>query len=294
MRTVGWLSAWAVVVRMGEETVTHQGSYDTWHETSGETMDTAGDSLGRWVVDTLGDLGVAVHLYIDAEPASAHALRRRLKNRPIFDSVSAPSLEKDRVLSRALMNKEAMAHPQEVEVWTDASLGLNRRVVGVGWVICTHGGQTMISARSMSFNGKDKKHFNSNIAELHAIYHALTAVTELLDDPWCEHWKVELRTDSRTAIDYMDRAGRGAKMGTDKSLGTIAVASQKRAEQLHASMIWVRGHNGNVHNDLADRLAVYARRSVEFDVPLAVRASTLERFRTDARQLTRTAGKATP
>lgn len=291
MRTVGWLSAWSLIVRMGEETVTHSGSYDVWHDSAGETMDAAGDSLGRWIAETLGDLGVAVTIYIDAAPASTHALRRRLKNRPIFTHVSAPSLMEDRVQTREMMNAEAMTHPQHVEVWTDASLGFTRHVVGVGWVVCSNSGRSVISARSMAFN-VDKERFNSNVAELHAIFHALTAVTALLDDPWCKDWSVLLRTDSRTAIDYVGRAARNADMGTDKRLEVIAQACQRRVEQLGATLAWVRGHDGNVHNDLADRLAVFARRSVEFNVPHAVRSSTLERLRKDARQLTRTTGKA--
>lgn len=150
-----------------------------------------------------------------------------------------------------------------VDVYTDGSC--NKRVGGWG-VFIKYGDLT----RSFSGSSKDT---TNNLMELKAVVMALKALR--LDKPGFE-FRVHL--DSRyVMLTILNRAKYEAKEFKKVAnadairwfysfLDTIGIGSSETTELASGStvsFIKVDGHSGNVGNDIADRLAVTARKSAE-------------------------------
>lgn len=97
----------------------------------------------------------------------------------------------------------------------------------------------------------------NNVAELTAAIQGLDAAKTYIDTNGIEDPKVTLISDSQLVLNYA--------MGTWKCkaihLGPLRIQLQNLYKSLDASTKWVKGHNGDEHNEITDKLAKEARES---------------------------------
>ena len=154
---------------------------------------------------------------------------------------------------------ELAQSPRRVVLHTDASRRSGaRREVGLGWVVEYEGA----AEREPGVHGIFQANFRGGIdaAELAAMATALRKVAaskgvfrRLLP-------ALEIVSDSRNAVSLARRLLRNPREAAEHPYGVDfrdAVAAFPLAE---VSLRWVRGHNGNVRNEYADRAAVLVRR----------------------------------
>ena len=136
--------------------------------------------------------------------------------------------------------------PPTITVATDGSLGRAPTIgYAAGWAWVTEHGLAdagTIRARKVVKDG------GSRIAELAAIAAACTA-PELAGHP------LHILTDSQDAAHIVNDIING-ETPTIRYSKTI----QQRAQTTGITIEWVKGHNGHLLNELADRLALMARR----------------------------------
>jgi ribonuclease HI len=164
-----------------------------------------------------------------------------------------------------------------VDVVSDASKGRRGQTAGLGWVVTAAGGNAFRTG--------------SGTAECASVLHAeLVAMRKgirlaLSLNPALARGigRLRLFSDSRTGLDLLRQA-----MGGSLPDG---VAGQVRAELLRlcalvaatsVGLYWVKGHAGDPLNELADRLAVLARRSREAGLDPAQKATLRLRLDQDA------------
>lgn len=122
---------------------------------------------------------------------------------------------------------------------TDGSCKPNPGKAGCGYIIVKDG--TTIKEGSV-YLGEG----TNNIAELKAVEIALEALTELD----LQNEEIELQTDSNYAVGLFTKNWK-AKANTE--LVMKIRKDLKKFPQL--TLTWVKGHNGNRYNEIADRLA---------------------------------------
>lgn len=157
-----------------------------------------------------------------------------------------------------LLAADAARHEADIEalpplvVATDASKAKNRRGTGLGCVSATgvHHMRMACDARSILER------------ELLAIHMAVCRFS----DP-----KLHILTDSRLALACLDGTYEGRP-----HIVEIVERIRNRTKGRAVEFSWVRGHNGHALNEVADRLAVTARRCHEANVSPEV-ASTIAR-----------------
>lgn len=93
------------------------------------------------------------------------------------------------------------------------------------------------------------------------------AVDLALQTWWCQAPTIHILTDSQVVwrrLNGSDLVGRTSRSNEEKLC--IRRVDAVRARGVDLRVHWVRGHNGHVLNDCADRLAMAARRSVQFQL----------------------------
>ncbi|WP_051919251.1 RNase H family protein [Prescottella defluvii] len=90
--------------------------------------------------------------------------------------------------------------------------------------------------------------------------------------------RLHILTDSRAALQYLGVLPSARSLPRDGE--AIAVVDRIRHSLTGRSVrfSWVRGHNGHLLNETADRLAVAARRAHEAQIPTAIRRAVAERI----------------
>lgn len=112
------------------------------------------------------------------------------------------------------------------------------------------------------------------LAEMYAIYFALSRFRQ-------HRGKLVIRTDSRKAIALartaMDGHCHHAKPAV-QHVQTLLRTLQPRLEAKAIEFQWVKGHSGDLLNEVADTVAVLSRRHMQAGIPLSESRSRLEVF----------------
>jgi ribonuclease HI len=139
-----------------------------------------------------------------------------------------------------------------IEIYTDGA-GNNSKI-GWAWIL-TENGEAKISSQGFAKQG------TNNIAELSAVISAVYYVKKKL-----KKRKVTLISDSQYIVNAInDNWLEGWKRNEwRRSTGKLANANlwkilDKALEGTNIEFKWVRGHNGNTWNEVADKLAVEAK-----------------------------------
>lgn len=158
-----------------------------------------------------------------------------------------------------------------VEVSTDASAG-RRGWTGTGWVIdFKQGSLPRLSHRS---------HRGGTIleAELRAILLGLQDATRLIPNGLADDCEIVIRSDSKRALQMITTPG-WCPPGASKAALDVVPHIHSAARGLRVDFAWVKGHNGDPGNEIADRLAVMSRRHAEMDLPAEVCRQNLDALR---------------
>lgn len=148
---------------------------------------------------------------------------------------------------------------QHMVISTDASKRYGSKIVGHGWVAEFGSGLEPVAGTASSFGG------DVLTAELRSIRFALRYAIEKQDALPVNQTSILIRSDSLHAVKLL--TGRAQLLPSPSTEAKIEL--QKIRTQLQccrAKFMWVRSHNGDRMNELADRLAVLARRNHECDV----------------------------
>lgn len=162
----------------------------------------------------------------------------------------------------------------------DSSRGRGKSVNGCGYVLAYSNGADPILGAYTSVS----THGGIRAGELAAIRRGLQST--LGHHPVLREGVGDLKvlTDSKAALDVLERVATGHLQPFDD---TDSVAECKRilgsARGVNISYEWVRGHNGHPLNELADRLAVLARRNREMGVDDVTNARMIASIRQDAK-----------
>ncbi|QOT19432.1 RNase H family protein [Paenarthrobacter sp. YJN-5] len=162
----------------------------------------------------------------------------------------------------------------------DSSRGRGKSVNGCGYVLAYSNGADPILGACTSVS----THGGIRAGELAAIRRGLQST--LGHHPVLREGVGDLKvlTDSKAALDVLERVATGHLQPFDD---TESVAECKRilgsARGVNISYEWVRGHNGHPLNELADRLAVLARRNREMGVDDVTNARMIASIRQDAK-----------
>jgi ribonuclease HI len=164
----------------------------------------------------------------------------------------------------------------------DSSRGRGKSVNGCGYVLAYSNGADPILGAYTSVS----THGGIRAGELAAIRRGLQST--LGHHPVLREGVGDLLvlTDSKAALEVLERVSIGDLQPFDD---TDSVAECKRilgsARGVNISYEWVRGHNGHPLNELADRLAVLARRNREMGVDELTNARMIASIRQDAKDV---------
>ncbi|ACL42073.1 ribonuclease H (plasmid) [Pseudarthrobacter chlorophenolicus A6] len=162
----------------------------------------------------------------------------------------------------------------------DSSRGRGRTVNGCGYVLAYANGADPILGAYTAVSA----HGGIRAGELAAIRRGLQST--LGHHPVLREGIGDLKilTDSKAALEVLDRVSTGSLQPFDD---TDSIAECKRilgsARGVNISYEWVRGHNGHPLNELADRLAVLARRNREMGVDEVTNARMIASIREEAK-----------
>lgn len=132
--------------------------------------------------------------------------------------------------------------PGVINVWTDGSCQPNPGPGGWGYVIKYYDG-------SATMDNGHKRDTTNNRMELTAILHALQAL-----EPEDE---VIIHTDSQLVIGWLVKGWKRRQPEIQDLCARIHALSSQHA--MDVTYEWVRGHNGDKYNEMADKMAKAAR-----------------------------------
>lgn len=164
----------------------------------------------------------------------------------------------------------------------DSSRGRGKSVNGCGYVLAYANGADPILGAYTAVSA----HGGIRAGELAAIRRGLQST--LGHHPVLREGVGDLKilTDSKAALEVLDRVSTGSLQPFDD---TDSIAECKRilgsARGVNISYEWVRGHNGHPLNELADRLAVLARRNREMGVDEVTNARMIASIREEAKAI---------
>lgn len=164
----------------------------------------------------------------------------------------------------------------------DASRGKGRNINGCGWVLAYGNGADPVVGTYTTISD----HGGIRAGELAAIRRGLQATLNLHPVLRDGTGTLTVLTDSRAALDLLERARADEALSGED---TDSVHECRRilgsARGIDIRFEWVRGHDGHPLNEIADRLAVLARRNREMDVDDITSHRMVAGVREDAKEL---------
>ena len=198
---------------------------------------------------------------------------------PVTDLAAPPAAL---AAARAAVAKVEQGMVSGLVLACDSSRGRGKTVNGCGYVLAyASGAEPIVGAyTTVSAYG------GIRAGELAAIRRGLQST--LSNHPVLKEGVGDLTvlTDSKAALEVLERVTTGSLEPFDD---TDSVIECKRilgsARGVNISYEWVRGHNGHPLNEMADRLAVLARRNREMGVDELTHARMIAAVRQDAKDV---------
>lgn len=283
---------WCLIIRnQGIESI-HGGSVDRSGNTDAQLTSAAMLIALESAVDIAGDGHVS--LYISDQTVRAAIAALSLDNISLQSSIQAGDLDKAMARTAKMagtsiaavtpINSRALTWAQRdelrarnarsnepVTVSSDASMGRRTKDAGMGFVIDWPEQDPVCGASTI-------KSPNILTAELLAIEMGVKEVLKTVHS----RRLVRFNSDSMIAIDGITAAQNGhspARMNSSQ----IAIVDRiiNLSKHYNFTFTWVRGHNGDALNEIADRLAVNARRCKEMALTPEVRHNIFEQIKED-------------
>lgn len=270
------LCRWAVVHADG------QGIESLSGPSAGQSINPSNSELAAQISAAVAQLDPSATEVHAASPAVEDLITRKtaLDINPL-----APAPEALRTAERLVAGIERQCI-QGLVLACDASARRNSGQMGVGWVLSYPNGANPLLGSGTVDVGSG----GILVGELSAIRKGLQRTVSahpLLREGF---GSLKIISDSRNALDVIQRVREGAPAVRD-SKQAIAEAGRICGLSRGASISfeWVRGHSGDPLNEMADRLAVMARRNLECDTPDEAVHHMMLRARDDAREQLRAA-----
>lgn len=195
-------------------------------------------------------------------------------------SHSAPPAQSRQATSEAIRSTEQRLI-STITLSTDASKG-STNAVGCGWVIDYASGL-------QPYFGRHSRIMRGGIlaGELLAIKLGLRDIAKRHEEFDEGSLEVVVRSDSTQAIGLISSWASGMRPAAHVPGTTVElvreIAGMVKGRQV--SFEWVRGHSGDPANESADRLAIAARRNLEFGASGEVAESIMSNIRAECREL---------
>lgn len=163
-------------------------------------------------------------------------------------------------------------------IYIDASVATKRKLIGVGYVtkdIITDpktGDESWELGFGSTRTRNTKVRGGSTLAELRAMHHVL-ATSKVLDSHIRSNRRgFTLVSDSKWGVQLLNSMRHGTKITAEFSVMRVWREAASEIIELvndieDVQFKWVKGHGSDMLNDAADRLALAARRNIEFDIP---------------------------
>lgn len=181
-------------------------------------------------------------------------------------------------ITESLLDTDPVASPERVLLATDASWSDRSQNVGLGWVSLP---TSMTAATRCRMRLGHTKAAYAN-AEIEAILRGLQDVATAFPSLTRGIGAVDVLTDSETAIAVMRRLMRGQDAPQLRS--SLKLSLRQVIEGMRVRFTKVKAHTGHPLNEVADSLAVSARRCADASAGIVAEHSILHGINADAIQ----------
>lgn len=224
-----------------------------------EAANPSNRELAAQISTAVASLGIEVGQVFASDWPTATLLRAKT-DLPVTDLSAPPaSLAKARDGIAAIERRAVTG----LVLACDASRGKGRNVNGCGWVLAYANGADPVVGTYTTVS----EHGGIRAGELSAIRRGLQSTLNLHPALKDGTGSLTVLSDSKAALELLERVSADEPLtGEDPD----SVHEVKRilgsARGVDIRFEWVRGHDGHPLNEIADRLAVLARRNREMDV----------------------------
>ncbi|WP_411734731.1 ribonuclease HI [Paeniglutamicibacter sp.] len=153
----------------------------------------------------------------------------------------------------ALLQERIEDFYSELTITTDASRSWHSPLMGHGWIL-DYGRGSVPMINAFAATGKEILQ-----GELNSIYYALLDASRYRDELFAGTVSFLIRSDSLMAIDLLNNPKSHARIRSTEAR-SIVHKIHELLSRSEVSYDWVKAHSGDPMNELADRLALVARR----------------------------------
>ncbi|MFL4472827.1 ribonuclease HI [Paeniglutamicibacter sp. MACA_103] len=153
----------------------------------------------------------------------------------------------------ALLQERIEDFHSELTITTDASRSWHSPLMGHGWILDYGRGSAPV-INAFAATGKEILQ-----GELNSIYYALLDATRYREELFAGKVSFRIRSDSLMAIDLLNNPTSHARVRSTEARSIVHKIHELLARS-EVSYDWVKAHAGDPMNELADRLALVARR----------------------------------
>lgn len=245
---------------------------------TGEPVNPSNTELAAQISAAVASTGITAAQVFAVEWPTAELLRAKTAL-PVVDLTPPPSA------LAAVRNAIGRVERRLVKGLTlacDSSRGKGKSVNGCGWVLAYANGADAVVGTYTAVSERG----GIRAGELAAIRRGLQSTLNLHPVLRDGTGDLTVLTDSRAALDLLERVRTEADVtGEDADSITECRRILGSARGINIAFQWVRGHDGHPLNEIADRLAVLARRNREMDVDDFTHARMVAGVREDARRV---------
>jgi ribonuclease HI len=245
---------------------------------AGEPVNPSNTELAAQISAAVASTGITAAQVFAVEWPTAELLRAKT-DLPVVDLTPPPAAL---TAVRNAIGKVERRLVRGLTLACDSSRGKGRNVNGCGWVLAYANGADAVVGTYTAVSERG----GIRAGELAAIRRGLQSTLNL--HPVLREGTGDLTvlTDSRAALDLLERVRAEADItGEDADSVSECRRILGSARGISISFEWVRGHDGHPLNEIADRLAVLARRNREMDVDDFTHARMVAGVREDARRV---------
>ena len=153
----------------------------------------------------------------------------------------------------ALLEERIEDFYSDLTITTDASRSWHSPLMGHGWIL-DYGRGSVPMINAFAATGKEILQ-----GELNSIYYALLDASRYRDELFSGKVSFLIRSDSLMAVDLLNNPKSHARIRSTEAR-SIVHKIHELLSRSEVSYDWVKAHSGDPMNELADRLALVARR----------------------------------